>query len=267
MTQNSMKDTGPGWRFTRAVTRRPGIEAAAGLRSVDAGNPDPDRMLAHHGVYVATLRAAGVSVTELAPLKGFPDAQFVEDTALCLHEGVVMMRPGAPSRMGEVAEMEPVLAALFPAVRRIAGPGHVEAGDILWTGSEILVGLFARTDAQGVEELRVIVGQWGHRLRVVQTPPGVLHFKTDCSLLGPGRILSTTRLAASGCFAGYDVIEVPAGEDAAANLIRVNDVVMMATGFPHTAALLRSKGLKVHEIPNDECALIDGGMSCLSLRL
>jgi dimethylargininase len=257
---------GSGWRFRYAVTRRPGCEATHGLRAHDAGDPDPVRMLADHAVYVAELRAAGVAVTELGPAPGFADAQFVEDTALCLPEGVVMMRPGAPSRMGEVAEMEPVLAGMFPALRRIDGPGHVEAGDILWTGSEVLVGLSARTDAAGVEELRGILSPWGHALRVVQTPPGVLHFKTDCSLLGPGTILSTGRLAASGCFAGYEVVLVPAGEEAAANLIRVNDRVLMAAGFAQTAAMLRERGLHVREVPNRECALIDGGMSCLSLR-
>jgi dimethylargininase len=257
---------GRGWQFTRAITRRPGVEAAAGLRAVDAGNPDPDRMLAHHGVYVAALRAAGVAVTELPPVPGFPDAQFVEDTALCLPEGVVMMRPGAPSRMGEVAHMEPVVAQMFPRVARINGPGHVEAGDILWTGREVHVGLSARTDAAGVAELRGIVEPWGHVVRVVQTPPGVLHFKTDCSLLAAGVILSTARLAASGCFAGYDVVTVPEGEEAAANLIRVNGRVLMAAGFARTAALLRAAGHDVVEVPNSECALIDGGMSCLSLR-
>jgi dimethylargininase len=103
-------------------------------------------------------------------------------------------------------------------------------------------------------------------LRVVQTPPGVLHFKTDCSLLGQGVILSTARLAVSGCFAGYDVVLVPEGEEAAANLIRVNGLVLMAAGFPRTAKLLRDGGYDVREVPNSECALIDGGMSCLSLR-
>jgi dimethylargininase len=258
--------TDRSWTFTRAVTRRPGPEAASGLRAQDAGNPDPALMLAHHADYVAALRDAGVQVTELASLAGFADAQFVEDTALCLPEGAVMMRPGAPSRMGEVAEMAPTLAGMFGEIRWVAGPGHVEAGDILFTGKEILVGLSARTDAAGVEELRGIVEGWGHHLRVVQTPPGVLHFKTDCSLLGTGTVLSTARLAVSGCFDGYDVVIVPDGEEAAANLIRVNDFVIMADGFPATAALLRQRGYQVRQVPNTECALIDGGMSCLSLR-
>lgn len=257
---------GQGWRFTRAVTRRPGHEAAGGLRAQDAGDPDPARMLADHAVYVAQLRDAGVEVVELPAAPGFADAQFVEDVALCLPEGVVMMRPGAPSRLGEVEVMEPVLAGMFPALRRIAGPGHVEAGDILWTGREVLIGLSARTDRAGAEELRAILAPWGHELRLVETPPGVLHFKTDCSLLGPGVILSTERLAASRCFAGYEVVAVPEGEEAAANLIRVNGRVLMAAGFPRTAAMLRAAGHDVREIPNRECALIDGGMSCLSLR-
>jgi len=40
----------------------------------------------------------------------------------------------------------------------------------------------------------------------------------------------------------------------------------MAEGFPRTAAMLRAAGYEVRELPNSECALIDGGMSCLSLR-
>ncbi|MEP4037900.1 hypothetical protein [Pseudophaeobacter sp.] len=42
---------------------------------------------------------------ELDPLDAFPNAVFVEDTALSLPRGAVLMRPGAPSRMGEVANL------------------------------------------------------------------------------------------------------------------------------------------------------------------
>jgi N-dimethylarginine dimethylaminohydrolase len=110
------------------------------------------------------------------------------------------MRPGAPTRLGEAAEMAPHLRALYTTVERIEGPGTIEGGDILVTGREILVGQSARTDAAGIAELRAIVTAWGHALREVHTPPGVLHFKTDCSLLDADTILSTERLSASGCF-------------------------------------------------------------------
>ena len=104
-------------------------------------------------------------------------------------------------------------------------------------------------------------------MREVFTPPEILHFKTDCSLLGPNEILSTKRLQASGCFDGYKVINVADGEEAAANVIRVNNCVIMPAGFPNTKAILEHHGYKVKAINNTECAKLDGGMSCLSLRL
>lgn len=254
------------FRFTHAITRRPAASIIDGLRAVDTGTPDLATMEAHHAAYVAALRSTGATVIELPPLDAFPDSVFVEDTALCLPQGAIVMRPGAPTRLGEAAEMAPHLQALYSTVEWIKGPGTIEGGDILVTGREVLVGQSARTDAAGIEELRAIVTRWGHSLREVHTPPGVLHFKTDCSLLDADTVLSTERLAASGCFDGYRVIHTAAGEEAAANAIRFNDVVLMAAGFPETRARIEAAGYRVVEIGNSECAKLDGGMSCLSLR-
>lgn len=258
--------TNASFEFSRAITRRPSSSIINGLRAEELGTPDLDKMLAAHADYVATLKRTGAEVIELPPLDAFPDAVFVEDTALCLPQGAILMRPGAPSRMGEVAEMAPALRALYDDVREIKGPGHIEGGDILVTGREVLVGRSARTDAAGVAELTAIVTEWGHTLREVFTPPGVLHFKTDCSLLDADTILSTKRLDASGCFEGYRVIHVAEGEEAAANSIRFNQYVLCPAGFPRTAETLREAGYEVVEINNTECAKLDGGMSCLSLR-
>ena len=163
--------------------------------------------------------------------------------------------------------MAPHLHALYGQVTRISGPdSFIEGGDILTTETEILVGRSARTNATGIAELTRLVAPWGHKVREVATPPGVLHFKTDCSLLDAETILSTERLAASGCFAGYKVIHTMPGEEAAANSIRFNDVVLVPVGFPKTRDALIKAGYTVKEIGNSECAKLDGGMSCLSLR-
>ncbi|AFO93512.1 dimethylarginine dimethylaminohydrolase (plasmid) [Phaeobacter inhibens] len=258
--------TNPTYEFTRAITRRPASSITDGLRAEDIGTPDLDKMLAAHADYVSALKSTGAEVIELPPLEAFPDAVFVEDTALCLPKGAVLMRPGAPSRLGEVAEMAPTLRQCYDEVREIKGPGFIEGGDILVTGREILVGRSARTDAAGVAELAEIVADWGHSLREVFTPEGVLHFKTDCSLMDAETILSTKRLDASGCFEGYRVLHVAEGEEAAANAIRYNNLVLMAADFPRTAEMLDREGFEVVQISNTECAKLDGGMSCLSLR-
>lgn len=253
--------------FTHAITRRPAASITAGLRAVDTGAPDLVLMQAHHAAYIATLRETGATVIELPALDAYPDSVFVEDTALCLPQGAVIMRPGAPSRLGEAAEMAPHLRALYGQVVEISGPdSFIEGGDILVTEKEILVGRSARTNAEGIAELTRLVAPWGHSVREVHTPPGVLHFKTDCSLLDTETVLSTTRLSASGCFAGYRVIDVAEGEEAAANSIRFNDLVLMPADFPKTRAAIIAAGCDVREIGNTECARLDGGMSCLSLR-
>ncbi len=255
------------YRFTHAITRRPAPSITAGLRAVDLGIPDLALMQAHHAAYIAALRATGATIIELPPLDAYPDSVFVEDTALCLPQGAVIMRPGAPSRLGEAAEMAPHLAALYGEVLTITGTdSFIEGGDILVTEREILVGRSARTNAAGIAELTRLVTPWGHSVREVHTPPGVLHFKTDCSLLDATTVLATPRLAASGCFDNYFVVHTAPGEEAAANAIRFNDVVLMAAGFPGTRAAVESAGYTVAEIGNSECAKLDGGMSCLSLR-
>lgn len=255
------------YEFRRAITRKPGKSIVGGLRAEDIGTPDLGRMLEAHAAYVATLRSTGAEVVELPPLEDYPDAVFVEDTMLCLPELAIAMRPGAPTRMGEVAEMRPAIAAVYgDSIAEITAPGTIEGGDILVTGREILVGLSARTNRLGVAQLSDIVCEYGYALRLVETPAGVLHFKTDCGLLAPETILSTRRLAVSGCFEGYEVLLVPDGEEAASNCIRFNNLVVMAAGFPRTAEMLAAHGYEVVQIDNIECAKLDGGMSCLSLR-
>ena len=255
------------YKFTHAIVRQPAKSIVKGLRAVDIGSPDYDQMICDHNDYVEALVSAGVKVISLTALDKFPDGQFVEDTALCLPEAVILMRPGAPSRLGEVCEIEPQLRDLFKTVYEIEKPGHIEGGDILVTGKEILVGRSARTNENGVSQLSEIVTPLGYVMREVFTPPEILHFKTDCSLLGPDEILSTKRLQNSGCFDGYKVVNVADGEEASANAIRVNDYVIMPAGFPNTKATLEDHGYKVKAINNTECAKLDGGMSCLSLRL
>ena len=259
MTKNS-------YTFSHAIVRLPSQSIIDGLRAHDIGQPDLETFLKHHRDYVAALKSTGAMVVELGALEDFPDSVFIEDAALCLPKGVVIMRPGAPSRLGEAAEIAPLLKDLYTQARVIEGPGFIEGGDILTTETEILVGRSARTDASGVQELREHVSEWGYTVREVETPPGVLHFKTDCSLLDEETILATERLSASGCFKGYKVIHTAEGEEACANAIRFNNLVLMPRGFPKTRTKLEEAGYEVVPIGNSEAAKLDGGMSCLSLR-
>ena len=254
------------YNFTHAICRLPSRSLIDGLRAVDTGQPDYEQFLADHKAYVEVLRQADAEVIVLDALEEYPDSVFVEDAVLCMNKGAVIMRPGAPSRLGEAEAIKSTILNLYSNVASIKGPGFVEGGDILVTEKEILIGRSARTDAAGIAELATIVAPWEYNVREVETPEGVLHFKTDCSLLDENTILATKRLANSGCFSDYDVILVADGEEACANTIRFNQYVIMPEGFPRTQKNLEQKAYAVKTIGNTEAAKLDGGMSCLSLR-
>lgn len=254
------------YHFTHAICRLPSRSLVDGLRAVDIGKPDYDLFRQHHMEYVEALKATGAIVTVLDELEAYPDSVFVEDVVLCLPKGAVIMRPGAPSRLGEANAIKSAISEFYTQVEQINGPGFVEGGDILVTENEILVGKSARTNDEGINELSSIIEKWGYTLRQVDTPDDVLHFKTDCSLLDEATILSTKGLAATGCFEDYKVIYTADGEEACANTIRFNEYILMPDGFPKTERKLIDLGYNIKKIGNTEAAKLDGGMSCLSLR-
>ncbi len=254
------------YRFKHAITREPGQSVVAGLRAVRAADPDPELFKREHRAYIRSLEAAGLEVTMLPPLEDFSDSVFVEDTAVCTAGIAVVLRPGAPSRRGEAKAIQPFLSKTFKDVVTLPGEGFVDGGDVLLAEEEAFIGLSHRTDRAGFEALSAVLAELGYRPRNVATPADILHFKTDCGLLDAETIFATKRLAETRCFDGYRLILAPDGEEAAANLIRVNDVVLISRGYPKTEALLQDAGYDVRTIPTSQAALVDGGLSCLSLR-
>ena len=248
--------------FDRALVRTPAESVVQGLRT-GAEAPGYDRVIAEHRAYVAALEAAGVAVESLPALPEHPDSVFVEDPAFVLPEGAILLRPGAPSRFAEAESLAPVLRRHFGQVARV-DEGFVDGGDILILPDEILIGLSARTDQAGAARFSGLVRDLGRRARIVEPPPGLLHLKTGCALIDENALIAVPAMAP--LFPGYEVLITPEGEEHSANLIRVNDRILMGDAFPRAAALLSDRGLDVEQTPASEIAKIDAGLSCMSLR-
>ena len=261
-----MPSEGISYQFTQAVVRKPGQSVVSGLRATDRGAPDIARFQAEHKAYISALKRAGLKVTVLGALEEFPDSVFVEDAALCLPEGMVILRPGTPTRTGEAELISTDLAGLGHKIHHNDSTGFIDGGDILVTDSAILVGLSQRTNQAGFDWLKSILETWGYTALAVHTPDDVLHFKSDCCVLDSNTILATSRLSGAECFANFRVLTVPEGEEAAANSIRVNDRVLVPAGFPATAALLTRENFAIETLRVSQAALLDGGLSCMSLR-
>lgn len=251
--------------FNRAIVRTPSRSVVEGLRAVDLGAPRYEGVLAEHAAYVRALEQLGVAVETLPALEAFPDAVFVEDTALVFTAAAILLRPGAPTRRGEAAEMAPALLRHFERVLRLED-GTVEGGDVLATPRATFIGVSARTSVAGAAALVSLLAQLGMQGVVVSTPPGVLHLKSDCALLDDETILCTPQLAAAEPFPGFRLLLTPEGEEGAANALRIGDAVLLSAGYPRTAERLAGAGYRVMALDTREIAKIDAGLSCMSLR-
>lgn len=251
--------------FDRAIVRKPGRSVVNGLRDGGGEAPSYQGVAAEHAAYVAALEDAGLAVEVLPSLEDFPDSIFVEDPAFVIPEAAILLRPGAPTRLGEAALLGPPLSEHFEQVPRLA-EGCADGGDILITPAEILIGLSARTDATGARALAEILGALGRVARIVGTPSGVLHFKTACALLDEDTVFATPALARSHVFQDMEVLETPAGEKGAANLLRVNEHILVGARYPRTIDLLGARGHSLVPLRVAEIARLDAGLSCMSLR-
>ena len=155
----------------------------------------------------------------------------MEDTALLTGKVAVVTRPGADSRREEAALMEPVLTERFAALARIEAPGTLDAGDVMMVGNCFYIGLSARTNEAGAEQLIAILR--GHGYDGIAVPMAeMLHLKTGVNSLERNRLLVTGEFVGATVFEGFECIEVPFGEAYAANSLWINETVLVPAGFP-----------------------------------
>ncbi len=256
-------------RFRAAVVRPPTPNFAEGLTRASLGAPSFPLAIEQHERYCEALAACGCELIRLAPEPEYPDATFVEDTAIVSARGAVVMRPGAAARRGEVATVETALADLVPILGTIDAPGTVDGGDICEAGDRFFIGISERTDEPGARQLTGILANAGYEARTldIRGVAELLHLKSGLACLHDGRLIAVDALAGRPELSGFDLVRVAPAELYAANCIDVNGRVLLAQGFPRLEASLRALGYDVVTLAMTEFEKMDGGLSCLSLRL
>ena len=196
--------------FTQAIARKPAKNFAQGLTTiVSAKPPQYELLLKQHETYVETLKSCGLKVTVLDPLPDYPDAYFVEDTAVVTPDVAVITNPGAEARKGEAESMAPVLAE-FRKIEHIRAPGTVDGGDVLQVDNHFFIGLSERTNKEGAGQLGRILENYGNTW--VTIPVGVgLHFKSSVNYVGKNTLLVTPDFADHTELSGYDKIVLDKG--------------------------------------------------------
>jgi dimethylargininase len=239
--------------------------AACELSFLERAPIDVERAREQHAHYAAELTALGCSIEWLAPLPANADAVFVEDTAVVLPEVAVITRPGVASRRGEVESVAASLASHRP-LRRIAAPGSLEGGDVVRIGRKLYIGASRRSNAAGIEQLRVALAPFGYRVASVALRD-CLHLKSACTFIPPDILLVNPAWVDPKVFDVRTVVGVDEGEAFAANTLSVQGVTLVSAAFPRTEQRLREAGVTTRALDVSELQKAEAALTCMSLML
>ena len=250
--------------FTHAIVRKPGGDFARGITTSNLGLPHYELMIKQHEDYIKTLRSLGLQLIVLEPLPDYPDAYFVEDTAVVTPDVAIITNPGNKDRQGEEDTIERALAAYRKTVR-IHAPGTVDGGDVLMVDSHFFIGISERTNREGAAQLGCILEEYGYNWSTIYVEAG-LHLKSSVNYIGENTLLITEKFASRDEFKRYDTIIVNKTEEYAANTLLINDTLITPKGFPNTIKKLEATGFDIIELDVSEVRKMDGGLTCMSLR-
>ncbi len=216
-----------------------------------------------HRAYAELLASLGCRVESLPPLPENPDAVFVEDTAVVVDGIGVITRPGAESRRAEVDSTAAALARYRP-LAYIEAPGTLDGGDVLCVGRTVYVGLTARSNHAGLEQLRAHLRPHGYEVQGVQVK-GCLHLKTAATQVAERTLLINPEFVDRRSFPGLAFIECDPAEPPGANAVLVGEAVIYPASFPRTLARLERHGLRPHLVDMSETEKAEGGVTCCSI--
>ena len=196
--------------------------------------------------------------------------------------GVVLCSMGKAARAGEPLAVEAQFRREKRPIRgSIAAPGCLEGGDAIWLDRRtVVVGQGKRTDAEGIRQLRSLLGG-AVDVRVVPLPdyPGqhdVMHLMSLISPVDRDLAVVYSRLLPESfrrwlLDRGVRLVDVPDQEfeTMGTNVLAMGPrECVMLEGNPNTRAALEAAGARVHVYSGTEISLKGGGgPTCLTRPL
>ena len=252
------------YSFKNAIIRQPNKSIQNGLSSLNL-HPQFEIIAEEHSNYIKAIKEAGLQIKLLESLEEYPDSIFVEDPALIYKTNVIILNPFDPSRNGEKNIIKNEIKHFFDNILFVE-EGYVEGGDILNINNHFIIGLSHRTNKLGANNLSKILQRLGATVEICKTPEDILHFKSECSIIDDDTILVSAKMVQLDYLKShYHLIELPIGEEGAANALRINDKLLLPDGFVKAEEML-SKKYNIIKVKVDEIAKVDAGLSCMSLR-
>lgn len=248
------------------IVRKPSKNFADGITTSNLGKPNYEKALKQHEQYIEALKKCGCNVTILDADEKYPDSTFVEDVAIVTEKCAIITKPSASSRKGEEKEIIDVLKKFYNNIEFLYDNACLDGGDILRFENHFYIGQSKRTNAEGAKQLTKILNKYGYTTSTVPVKK-ILHLKTGIVYLKENTFIGTGEFINNDIFKDFTVINVDRREAYSANCILINDNVIIPKNFPNSKKALIDAGYKTIEVEMSEFEKMDGGLTCLSLRI
>jgi N-dimethylarginine dimethylaminohydrolase len=244
--------------------------------------PDLARAIDEHDRFIALLEAEG-AVVDLLPRddRTTLDSIYARDASIVSPRGMVLCSMGKPAREGEPAAQARAFTALetpLDAAGRIELPGRLEGGDVVWLDDRtIVVGRGYRTNAEGIRQLRTLLGP---AVDVIEVP--LPHWRGDQDVMHLMSLISPVDRDLAVVYSpllpvpfrewlldrGIRLVDVPDEEfdTMGTNVLAVAPRrCVMLSGNPRTQAALERAGAAVTTYEGAEISVKGaGGPTCLT---
>lgn len=245
--------------------------------------PDRARAIDESDRFVEILRSHGAVVRFLsADTSTTLDSLYARDASIASPKGMILCSMGKPQRASEPAAQRRAFEGLgIPIAGSMTPPGTLEGGDLLWfDDATVAVGRGYRTNAEGIGQLRVLLGPG---VEIVEVP--LPHWRGEQDVMHLMSLVSPIDRDAAVVFSpllpvpfrewllgrGIRLIEVPEAEfeTMGTNVLALGPRrCVMLRGNPTTRAALERAGADVVEYDGAEISVKGaGGPTCLTRPL
>ena len=237
---------------------------------------DIDKMLQEHQAFIEAYHAAGVETEFLPADPERPNSVFSRDFGGCVREGYILGRFREHLRDKEHVDYQAIMEKLgVPCIVEVK-EGLFEGGDFMFLNEHtIALGMFARTNQRGFEEVRDGLAPYGYEVITVPGKEEYLHLDM-CFNLVDDHLAVAYRAGMPEEFLArlkkMDIEIIPVEEEA----IFAHGCNLQALGGHRVLSLarntrvnaeLRRRGMEVIELPITEILKAGGGPHCMTFPL
>ena len=232
--------------------------------------------------FLDILRSSGAAIHQLPRnAETTLDSIYARDASIVSPNGLILCRMGKRARQSEPHAQERAFTALdlpVPVCGRIDAPGLLEGGDVVWLDDRtIVVGRGYRTNADGISQLRVLLGE---SVDLIEVP--LPHWRGESDVMHLMSLISPVDRDLAVVYSrllpvpfrqllrdrGYRLVEVPDEEfdSMGCNVLALSPSrCVLVSGNTKTRAALEHAGVEVIEYAGTEISAKGaGGPTCLT---